>query len=337
MIASSHPHVHTFHEAIHDEHVFLGACVVVCAAANVAACVVSRRRHSGRTFEALSGVTVALVVLACLAFRGTYFPRQVVVTCLMLAWGTRLSLFLYIRNLETPMSGDIVSARILWSVTCAAPSVLINALQHDRIAFNASELAGIVAAGVALLLETLADAQKLAWHRHAASVGRPTKESTAPPVCARGLWRISRHPNLFGEMLFHCGVYAVAAPALPPWAVLFPVFLVLQIMFLHGGVCNQEQQRNFLFRFYPAYINYRNTTSPVVPMPTSVWQAVPNIVKRTVFLELGLYDHVDKELMTEIEAMRKTIRSATTTVQETPDEEARASKPEDGHATNGAF
>lgn len=308
-MAQQHGQVHTFHDALHDEHVFLGFCVVACAALNIGACVTSRRRDSGRTFEALSGVTVGLVVLACLVFRSTYFPRQVIVTCLMLAWGTRLSLFLYVRNLETPVSNGVVSARTLWAVTCAAPSVLINALQHDRIAFNTGELVGILTACVALLIETLADAQKLSWHRFHGTVGRPPKDSTSPPVCALGLWRVSRHPNLFGEMLFHAGVYGVCAPALPAWVAVFPALLALQIVFLHGGVVNQEQQRSFLFRFYPSYINYRQETSPLIPVPAALWRAMPDSLKRFPFLELLLYDQADKELLAEVDAMRRSMRA----------------------------
>lgn len=329
--SAAHPHVHTFHDAIHDEHVFIGFCVIACAALNVGACVASRRRNSGRTFEALSGVTVGLVVLACCVFRATYFPRQVIVTCLMLTWGTRLSLFLYVRNLETPISTDVVSARILWAVTCAAPSVLINALQHDRVAFNVGELAGILAACVALLIETLADAQKLAWHRLHATAGRPPKDSTSPPVCRSGLWRVSRHPNLFGEMLFHAGVYGVCAPALPPWVAVFPALLALQIIFLHGGVVNQEQQRSFLFRFYPAYINYRSGTSPLIPVPAALWRAMPEALKRAVFLELSLYDQADKELMAEVDAMRRSLRAIPPAVPEDHEQEhaARATAGDD--------
>jgi steroid 5-alpha reductase family enzyme len=307
--SGEHPHVHTFHDALHDEHVFLGFCVVACAALNICACAASRRRSSGRTFEALSGVTVGLVVLACCVFRATYFPRQVICTCLMLAWGTRLSSFLYVRNLETPISTDVVSARILWAVTCAAPSVLINALQHDKVAFGVGELASILTACVALLIETLADAQKLSWHRFHAAAGRPPKDSTSPPVCARGLWRVSRHPNLFGEMLFHAGVYGVCAPALPPWVSVFPVLLALQIVFLHGGVVNQEQQRSFLFRFYPSYINYKTSTSPMIPVPSAVWRAMPAALKRFPCLELSLYEQADKELMAEVDALRRSMRA----------------------------
>jgi steroid 5-alpha reductase family enzyme len=322
--SAEHPHVHTFHDAIHDEPLFLGFCVVACAALNICACAASRRRESGRTFEALSGVTVGLVVLACLVFRATYFPRQVIATCLMLAWGTRLSLFLYVRNLETPVSTGVVSARTLWAVTCATPSVLINALQHDKVAFGVGELVGILTACVALMIETLADAQKLSWHRFHAAAGRPGKESTEPPVCALGLWRVSRHPNLFGEMLFHAGVYGVCAPALPAWVAVFPAVLALQIVFLHGGVVNQEQQRSFLFRFYPSYINFRGSTSPLVPMPSALWQAMPDALKRFPFMELSLFDQADKELMAEVDVMRRSLRAMPVVPEETVPREVNA-------------
>ena len=297
-------HAHTFHDTLHDEHVLVGVVVLVCAGLNILSCVVSRRRNSGRTFEALSGITVGLAVLSSCALRGAYFPRQVVVTSLVLAWGIRLSLYLYWRNLETPVSADAVSARTLWAVTCAVPAVLINALQHDRRAFDVTELFGITLACCALLAETLADAQKLAWHKRHKNA-RPGKESTQPPVCSTGLWSLSRHPNLAAEIAFHYGVYVVAAPVLPPWVVAFPTMLALQIIFLRGGVASQEQQRNFCFSFYPAYVAYRDDTSPLWPMPSSAWKAMPNVVKVMLFLELTKFKEYDREMVGEMDAMKK--------------------------------
>jgi steroid 5-alpha reductase family enzyme len=302
------PHVHTFHDALHDEHVFVGLAVVFCAVLNLAACVISKRRNSGRTFEALSGITVGLAVLASCALRGTYFPRQIVVTCLVLAWGTRLSLYLYVRNLETPLSGDAVSARTLWAVTCAVPAVLINALQHDRKAFDVTELAGIVVAVSSLAVETLADLQKARWHKRHAATSRPGKDSTLPPVCANGLWALSRHPNLCAEMAFHAGVYIVAAPVLPPWVAAFPTLLALQIFFLRGGVAHQERQRAFMFQFFPAYVAYKQATSPLLLIPPALWRAVPAALKSTLLLELSMYDEYDREMVAEVDAMRKAMR-----------------------------
>ena len=297
-------HVHTFHDTVHDEHVFVGIVILVCAGLNILSCVVSRRRNSGRTFEALSGITVGLAVLSSCALRGTYYPRQVVVTSLVLAWGIRLSLYLYWRNLETPVSVDAVSARTLWAVTCAAPAVLINALQLDRRALDATELIGVFLACYALVVETLADAQKLAWHKRHKN-GRPGTESTQPPVCAVGMWSMSRHPNLAAEIAFHFGIYIVAAPVLPPWVVAFPAMLALQIIFLRGGVVNQEQQRNFCFSFYPAYVAYRDDTSPLWPMPSSAWKAMPDVVKVMLFLELTKFKEYDREMVGEMDAMKK--------------------------------
>jgi steroid 5-alpha reductase family enzyme len=236
--------------------------------------------------------------------RGTFFPRQVVVTTLMLLWGLRLSLYLYTRNLETSVSTDAVAARTLWAVTCATPAVLINALQHDRKQFDITEMFGVSVASVALLMETLADLQKLTWHaRHAE--GRPGKESTQPPVCATGIWALSRHPNLFSEIAFHFGVYIVAAPVLPPWVCVFPALLTFQIIFLRGGLVYQEQLHNYAYSFYPSYLAYRDAVSPLWPMPQSLWAAVPQNLKRTLFLEVDRYKEYDRELVSEMDALKK--------------------------------
>lgn len=55
---------------------------------------------------------------------------------------------------------------------------------------------GLGGVALALLIETIADAQLAAFKRDPANKGQ---------VCARGLWAWSRHPNYFGEWLVWVG------------------------------------------------------------------------------------------------------------------------------------
>jgi steroid 5-alpha reductase family enzyme len=56
--------------------------------------------------------------------------------------------------------------------------------------------AGLAVGGLALLLESVADAQLAAFKRDPANRGK---------VCERGLWAWSRHPNYLGEWLVWVG------------------------------------------------------------------------------------------------------------------------------------
>ena len=61
---------------------------------------------------------------------------------------------------------------------------------------DAIHWAGLGVVGLALLIETIADAQLAAFKQDPANRGK---------VCERGLWAWSRHPNYFGEWLVWVG------------------------------------------------------------------------------------------------------------------------------------
>jgi steroid 5-alpha reductase family enzyme len=60
---------------------------------------------------------------------------------------------------------------------------------------------GLGVVGLALLIETIADAQLAAFKKDPSSRGK---------VCERGLWAWSRHPNYFGEWLVWVGFFLMS-------------------------------------------------------------------------------------------------------------------------------
>ncbi len=87
-----------------------------------------------------------------------------------------------------------------------------------------------------------------------------------------GLWRYSRNPNLFFEILFHWGVYFIVKPVDSSLVIISPLFNTLMIMYLPGGIRTREAERNSRFELYPSYLSYRATTSPCIPMGTYVYE-----------------------------------------------------------------
>lgn len=226
-----------------------------------------------RIMEAFSGASAALTAVATYLARGTYFPRQTLCTVLMAAWGCRLSWYLFQRNLKAPVSArSLCVTRTLWAGVVAFPVVAVNAMQDEPESMDPSEVVGATLAGLGLLVEALADAQKAAWHgRHGV---RPGREADEPPVCASGLWAWSRHPNLFGEVCFHAGIYMIVWRAVPVVVVAAPLVTLYLVAWLRvGPLCTLEREKDALFAAYPAYLKYRERTSALFPMPPCLYQA----------------------------------------------------------------
>lgn len=249
-------------------HAEYATLVLACVAlVNVGTCIAVRQGVAQRVFEAAAGSGVALACLLTLLVRGTYFPRQVIATLLMVLWGARMSWHLYRREGVAPAKTLNVGVRVLWSMLCALPVIICNARQADRYETTRAEGCAVCFAFLSIVCEYLADAEKQEWHAAHAQGGRPGRGDVRPPVCDRGWWAYSRHPNLFFELCFHWGIYVIVRPVEEPLVVLCPLALTLLITCFPGGVLSQDVQRQALYGLYPSYARYRDSTPALVPLP----------------------------------------------------------------------
>jgi steroid 5-alpha reductase family enzyme len=113
---------------------------------------------------------------------------------------------------------------------------------------------------VGLVVESVADAQKSAFK---------SKEENRNRFVASGLWRYSRHPNYFGELLVWWGLFVYAVPVLHGAAfavVAGPVFITLLLLFV-SGIPPLERSADEKYGSDPAYQAYKRRTSILVPLP----------------------------------------------------------------------
>ncbi|HVY82295.1 MAG TPA: DUF1295 domain-containing protein [Steroidobacteraceae bacterium] len=120
--------------------------------------------------------------------------------------------------------------------------------------FSALELAGVALFVVALIGESVADAQLAAFKRDPANEGG---------VCEVGLWRYSRHPNYFFEWLIWIA-YAVFAVASPHgWIAMAMPVLMLHFLINVTGLKATEEQA--LRTKGERYRRYQARTSGFIP------------------------------------------------------------------------
>lgn len=249
------------------------AAIALAVAAAVQAGALAAHTVRPRAMEACSGASAALTAAATLLARGTYFPRQVAATSLLVCWGVRLSVHLARRNVDTRLPARrLCLTRTLWAALVALPVVAVNTLQEESLPAGALEVAGAAVAVAGLLLEAVADAQKAAWHAEHAL--RPSPADAEPPVCASGTWAWSRHPNLAGELAFHAGLYALVARVTPAVVASAPAATLLTVAVLHTGPLKTlEREKAALFAGHPAYLKYVARTSALLPLPPALYAA----------------------------------------------------------------
>ncbi|KAG6614074.1 Plasma membrane protein [Phytophthora cinnamomi] len=243
---------------------------------------------------------IVLAVLS-LVLQGVYNARSIVATCLQVAWALRLGSFLLLRVLKRGKDERFDEMRancaaffgfwvfqILWVFLVSLPVVLANSSgdQTDHSFGEARDIVGIAVWTVGMAVEYTADATKSAFNEDPKNKGK---------LLRSGVWKYSRHPNYFGEMLCWVGVTVLASAAFGGGETWFyyvscvsPVSTFLVLMFL-SGVPLAEDRYDERFGLDEAYVEYKRSTSPLVPLPPAIYRPLPQPVKRWCLFELERY------------------------------------------------
>jgi steroid 5-alpha reductase family enzyme len=207
-----------------------------------------------------------------LPFLGARESVQLVASLLVLVWAVRLGGYLLRRILRIKvdhrfdeMRDDPVRFARFWLLQAISVAVIMLPVSYllDRDAapgFGIWALAGAFVWLVGLVIEAVADAQKSAFK---------AKSENRERFIANGMWRYSRHPNYFGEILVWWGLFVYAVPFLHGAAfavIVGPVFITLLLLFV-SGIPLLERSADAKYGDDPAYRDYKRRTSILVPLP----------------------------------------------------------------------
>ncbi len=243
----------------------------VAFAVNGAFFAVAAARRTDVVTDLSYSLTFAVLAIV-LPATGAGKPVQLVASLLVVVWAVRLGAYLFRRILRMKVDHRFDGMRdeplrfarfwLLQALTVAVVMLPVSYLldgDHPP-GLGAWSIAGAGLWLAGLLLEAVADAQKAAFR---------AKEENRGRFVATGLWRYSRHPNYFGEMLVWWGLFVYAVPALHGWAfavVIGPVFITLLLLFV-SGIPMLERSAEEKYGSDPAYREYKRRTSILVPLP----------------------------------------------------------------------
>ena len=197
--------------------------------------------------------------------------NQALVIGLIIIWGLRLSAYLIYRNANKPEDSRYQDIRRNYSPNFAFKSLLIififqailalilsyplyyifNPLADNSGLLQSYTSYVMIAAGI--VYETIADLQ-LVEHK---------KNRSRNAVCKTGLWKFSRHPNYFGELLITWGVF-VNAIAYTHIYILISPLLMTYFLFKFSGAGLMEET---IIKRKPKYKDYIRSTNTIFPWP----------------------------------------------------------------------
>jgi steroid 5-alpha reductase family enzyme len=243
--------------------------VIIDAAMQYLFWAISALLHTEKLFDLSGALTYQAITIALLALRPSISFRQIIAGTFVLVWSARLGGFLFIRvlkisdkrfdELKTPVKFLIpFTLQILWVyITALAVYILLSI--DDNNAFIWSDAVGIAIFVFGFLVESIADYQKYVF-----------KNSNPQDFISTGLFRYSRYPNYFGEVVLWVGVWILCVGGFSEgWnyvSVISPVFVFCLIWF-GSGVALSESNAQKRYGTRPEYQKYLKETSKFILWP----------------------------------------------------------------------
>ena len=241
----------------------------ISLAVNAAFFAVAAARKTDVVTDLSYSLSFAALAIGLPLLDSAYSAAQLVAAGFVLVWAIRLGAYLFGRILRVKvdhrfdeMRGRPLSFARFWILQALTVAIVMLPVSYllsreHSPALGAWAIVGGAVWLVGLVVEWLADAQKSAAKKR------------SEHFVASGLWRWSRHPNYFGEMLVWWGIFVFAVPFLHGLAFLTaagPAFITLLLLFV-SGIPLLEKSAETRFGDDSDYREYKRRTSILVPLP----------------------------------------------------------------------
>lgn len=245
----------------------LGMSLIV----NVALFLVAFSRKTDKLTDASYALSFIALVLYALSLKPVNLFRAVLAG-MIIVWALRLGGFLLYRIWHTGKDSRFDAIRgkfwkfgkfwvsqglAVWIILI--PTLL--ALRHGDGSLGWLAVTGSAVWLIGFAVESTADIQKYQFSQNPANKNK---------WITTGIWRNSRHPNYFGEIIVWIGVYVYCLTVLSPVEALVglasPIFIKILLLFV-SGVPILEKSADERWGKQTAYQSYKRQTSLLIPLP----------------------------------------------------------------------
>ena len=223
-------------------------------------------------FDLTGSLTYVSVTLLAILFTVDISLRDILLALFVWIWAFRLGSFLFVRVKKAGSDGrfDLMKKDFWWFlmtwtiqglwVFLTLAMALAAITSESKMAIDIFAVIGTLIWIFGFSIEVVADQQKTNFKDDPAN-----KDS----FITVGLWSWSRHPNYFGEMVLWIGIAVIAFPVLIGWqliALISPIFVIFLLTRI-SGITMLESRGYKKWKDDPAYIDYLERTSVLVPFP----------------------------------------------------------------------
>ncbi len=194
--------------------------------------------------------------------------RKMLFSCLILAWGGRLSIYIFLRKRGQEEDFRYRNWRNTWKhfklrsyfqifmlqgfimLIIALPIICVNASEPRSFGFY--DLTGLVLFLCGFVFEAFSDQQMNRFKKQPENAGR---------LMTSGLWRYTRHPNYFGEALLWWGIWLFAIPEIDGiFTIIAPLTMTLLLRCVSGVPVLEKK-----YKGRPDWEEYKAKTPVFIP------------------------------------------------------------------------
>lgn len=219
------------------------------------------------------GLGFAMIAVTSYLVADGFSVRKQLMTTLVVIWGVRLAWHIGSRNigkgedfryqamrkrhgerfpLVSLYSVFLLQGVLMWVISLPLQAAQIPS-QPDRL--TVWDFIGAAVFLIGFFFEAVGDMQLRQFKSDPANKGK---------LMDRGLWRLTRHPNYFGDALLWWGFYLIACAVGAWWTVLSPALMTVLLLKV-SGVAMLERSLTKTKPEYEAYVRRTNAFLPWFP------------------------------------------------------------------------
>ncbi len=218
------------------------------------------------------GISFVIIALYFLFTNNTYFPTQIAIAAAVTIWSLRLATYLFIRILKIKKDSrfderreNLLEFAKFWLLQAIStwvimlPTIVILSSNKSNLVAQ-TLITGALIWAFGFTIETIADWQKFRFKN---------KPENKNQWIQSGLWKYSRHPNYFGEILCWWGIFIMALPYLQGielLTVVSPLYITILLLFI-SGIPPLEKKHDEKYGGREDYQQYKEKTSVLIPLP----------------------------------------------------------------------
>lgn len=215
----------------------------------------------------LGFVLIAITVL----LKGAANPSTLLIATMLILWGLRLSLHIATRNSNKTEDFRYANWRASWGksfflrsylqvyllqgflmILLSVPILIAKSAPEGSI--STMTIVGAVIWLIGMTFETIADYQLKRFLQ---------QRTDRTAIMETGLWKYSRHPNYFGEVLLWWGIFLCNVPLQNGWwGIISPLAITYLLLFVSGIPMLEAKYKD-----HPKFQAYKARTSAFFPWP----------------------------------------------------------------------